>query len=75
MKAHVHNTVHHQLKQIYDAIELKPHYLRIDPDLGDASTEMDDATPDNLFALKEAGIACSEANANDLSELAALLTT
>jgi len=68
------DTVHHQLKQIYDAIELKPHYLRIDPDLGDASTDMDDATSDNLIALKEAGIACSEANANDLSELAALLT-
>lgn len=68
------DTVDYQLASIYDAIGKKNQYLRIDPDLGDASTDMDDASPDNLLALKEAGIGAAEDNEDNLKAFAKILT-
>jgi patatin-like phospholipase/acyl hydrolase len=67
------DTVDFQLRSIYDAIRRKKHYLRIDPLLGDAAQEMDDADEENLIALKEAGIESAEHNRKSLTDFAKLL--
>ncbi|MGF1534671.1 MAG: patatin-like phospholipase family protein [Bernardetiaceae bacterium] len=56
----VAKTVDYQLRQIYDAVERPQQYLRIDPTLGDATPDMDNATPRNLNALRSAGIETAE---------------
>ena len=48
-------------------------YLRIDPALGDASASMDDASEDNLLALKQAGIEAGETHDDELRAFAKLL--
>ena len=48
-------------------------YLRIDPELGLASREMDDASLQNLNALKEAGLESARQHEGDLREFAKLL--
>ncbi len=63
----VAETVHFQLQQIYNAVGKPDQYVRIEPDLLDASPEMDDASIENLNALKVAGQACAEEN-DDLLE-------
>jgi patatin-like phospholipase/acyl hydrolase len=54
------DTVDFQLKQIFDAIDKSENYIRINPEMGEADTEMDNASEKNLMALKEAGIATAE---------------
>jgi patatin-like phospholipase/acyl hydrolase len=49
-------TVDYQLKQIFDATESGAFYHRIQPGLQDAKSAMDDVSPENLIALKEAGL-------------------
>ncbi|GAB4408972.1 MAG: patatin-like phospholipase family protein [Microscillaceae bacterium] len=60
MMSGVNQTVHYQLKQIYQAVGKVEQYIRIEPDLNNAKSDMDDASPKNLKALKEAGIKASE---------------
>lgn len=67
------DTVHYQLEQIFDAIRRKKQYLRIEPELGDASHEMDDADEENLVALREAGIETAEAYRAVLEKFSAQL--
>ena len=67
-------TVHYQLRQIYDTIKARKDYplpyLRIDPSLGAATEEMDDASPENLIALRDAGQKAAEDNVQELRKFA-----
>ena len=51
-------TVHYHLRQIFDTLSKKDKadYYRFEPGLGNANSEMDDASPENLKALEEAAI-------------------
>jgi len=64
------DTVDFQLKQVFDATDNSPNYIRINPEIGEAEPEMDDASPRNLQALKEAGIATAEKNNDKLESIA-----
>lgn len=67
------DTVDFQLKQIFDAADSGKNYIRIDPEMGDADTEMDNASDENLQALKEAGIAAAEKKEAELERIADFL--
>ena len=67
------DTVGYHLTQIYNAVEKPDQYLRIDPDLGDASASMDDASEENLLHLRQAGIEAAEKNEDELRRFAKLL--
>lgn len=64
MMSGVAETVDYQLRQIYDAVERPDQYLRINPKLYGAKSSMDDASHENLQALKESG----EKNAAEADE-------
>lgn len=64
------DTVDFQLQQIFDATDNAQNYIRINPEIGEAEPEMDDASVRNLQALKEAGIAAAEKQ-NDKLEMIA----
>lgn len=49
-------TIDFQMKHIFDAINCGDNYFRINPDIGAASIDMDNASPENLNALQHAGI-------------------
>lgn len=67
------DTVSYELGQMFDAVDKSAQYLRIVPDLGKASPEMDNATPQNLKALQEAGAQTAEAHRQALDAFADLL--
>jgi patatin-like phospholipase/acyl hydrolase len=67
------DTIDFQLRQIFDAIDKENNYIRIDPEMGEADTEMDNASPENLQALKEAGIATAEKYEDELERVADFL--
>ncbi|MEE8105949.1 MAG: patatin-like phospholipase family protein [Planctomycetota bacterium] len=67
------DTVDFQMKRIYEAVGKPAQYLRIEPDLGDAVPDMDDASEDNLRALREAGIEAAEEYDAKLKAFAKLL--
>lgn len=48
-------TVDYQLRQMFDAAGVADQYIRIQPNLFDASSDMSDASQENLKALDEAG--------------------
>lgn len=73
MMSGVAETVDYQLKQIYDAVEKPRQYLRISPDLGNASPKMDNASMENLKALKQAGIDNAKKFDNPLTDFVKLL--
>lgn len=75
MMSGVSQTVNYQLKQIYSAIGKPEQYTRIEPDVYNASTEMDDASPKNLNALREAGMRNAETEENNqkLESIASIL--
>ena len=52
-------TVHYHLRQIFDTLSKqdKADYYRLEPSLGTANNEMDDASTENLKALEDAAIA------------------
>ncbi|MDX2304301.1 MAG: patatin-like phospholipase family protein [Microscillaceae bacterium] len=60
MMSGVDQTVHYQLKQIFKAADIEDQYIRIEPEINNANRDMDDASPKNLKALKEAGIKAGE---------------
>lgn len=67
------DTIDFQLVQIFDAINKSQNYLRISPEMGEADTEMDNASAENLQRLKEAGIETAEKYDDDLERVAAYL--
>jgi len=70
MMSGVGETVDFQLKQIFDAVGKPDQYVRIEPNLFDASPEMDNASLENLNALKVAGQVCAEENDKLLERVA-----
>jgi patatin-like phospholipase/acyl hydrolase len=68
-------TVDYQLESIFDAVGVNNQYIRIMPELGLASPEMDDASEENLTALAEAGREAAEdkENFNKIKETVKLL--
>ena len=74
MMSGVSETVSYQLQQIYKAIGRPDQYVRIQPIIGDADTEMDDATPTNLNALRMAGTESAEINESLLDRVVATIT-
>jgi patatin-like phospholipase/acyl hydrolase len=75
MMSGVSQTIDYQLKQIFKTEGAENQYIRIEPELGYAKPDMDDASPRNLAALKEAGVKASEKEDidNRLDKLADLL--
>lgn len=69
----VSQTVNYQLKQIYNSIGAPGQFVRIDPDLGDASADLDDASAKNLKELKKSGKRAAKAHKEQLSDFADLL--
>jgi len=55
-------TVDFQLKQIFETTDSPDNYIRIQPDLYNANSDMDDASKGNLDALKNAGLKYIEDN-------------
>jgi hypothetical protein len=66
-------TVDFQMKHIFDAIGCGDKYFRINPEIGYASIEMDNASEENLKALKEAGITAAREHDKELEAVAAFL--
>ncbi len=56
----VSETVHFQLKQIFDSVGKSDFYLRIDERLTQASENMDDVSSENLKALQQEGQSAAE---------------
>lgn len=73
MMSGVSETVDYQLQKIFDSVSLSNQYLRINPGLGLASPDMDNATGSNLAALEEAGAECAVSNEEALIDFAKLL--
>ncbi|HVA98307.1 MAG TPA: patatin-like phospholipase family protein [Bacteroidia bacterium] len=67
------DTVDFQLMQLFDAANVSENYIRIVPEFGMASSDMDDVKPENLIALKEAGTAASEKNDDVLNKAVEML--
>jgi patatin-like phospholipase/acyl hydrolase len=65
-------TVHYQLLQVFSSLEdkaLRKNYYRLEPSLFNASSEMDDASLENLEALHEAGLYFIDKNADVIEEI------
>jgi len=60
MMSGVSETVDYQLRKLFEAFGKPQNYVRIMPELGMGAPEMDDASPQNLAALKEAGTMSAE---------------
>lgn len=68
-------TVDYQLKQIFDTLDSadKDDYHRVDPDIGLANPEMDDASPENMEALRQASKAYIAENQDELDVIVSKL--
>ncbi|MBN8683486.1 MAG: patatin-like phospholipase family protein [Chitinophagales bacterium] len=73
MMSGVSETVDYQLMKLFKTLGVPQQYHRIMPDLGGASPEMDDVSPKNLDALRQAGIKCADDNDEKLDTIAAKL--
>ncbi|MFT5054179.1 MAG: patatin-like phospholipase/acyl hydrolase [Oceanospirillaceae bacterium] len=66
-------TVHYQLRMMFDTVVKKgdtnKDYIRIDPDLLSASSEMDDASEENMNHLREAGLDYVASNKNQIDAI------
>lgn len=66
--------VEYHMEQIASTVKSKTkHYIRIKPQLFDAAPDLDNATPENLAALKQAGIDNAELLDAQLDEIVELL--
>jgi patatin-like phospholipase/acyl hydrolase len=72
MMSGVSETVHHQMKQIYDSVDKPEQYLRINPKLN-KSIEMDNASGKNLDMLEEIGLRTAEEHDSELERFAKML--
>jgi patatin-like phospholipase/acyl hydrolase len=66
-------TVDFQMKHIFEAIGCGDKYYRINPDIGEASIDMDDASAGNLEKLKQAGMDTARKHDEDLEAVARFL--
>lgn len=66
-------TVTYQLHKIWDTTTTPDHFIRLAPDLYEASPEMDDASLKNLNCLREAGTKFVTENLDKLNEVVKLL--
>ncbi|MDY6911415.1 MAG: patatin-like phospholipase family protein [Chloroflexota bacterium] len=73
MMSGVSETVDYQLAQIYDAVGHPEQYLRINSELASANPEMDDASSENLLALKQDGTRIAEEFDGQLDSFVELL--
>jgi hypothetical protein len=75
MMSGVSEVVDFQLRQIYDAVGAPEQYIRIDPTLDPkvVNPDMDDASRDNLVALKNLGRQTAERFDDELGRVADLL--
>jgi uncharacterized protein len=74
MMSGVSQTVDYQLRQIFDAVGAPNHYMRMDVEIPKGvNTAMDDATPENLLALKELGTKTAEDADDKLNDFMQLL--
>jgi patatin-like phospholipase/acyl hydrolase len=74
MMSGVSETVHYQLRQMFDAVgNAGTHYFRIMPEIIRASTDMDDASPANLQFLKEDGTESAQKHETVLNLIAEFL--
>lgn len=62
-------TVSHQLEWLFDAGKNKEGYFRLEPEIGDANSDMANATSKNMAALKRAGVHFVEKNKAKIDEL------
>lgn len=74
MMSGVSETVDYQLAQIYDAVGKPEQYLRINGELQFADSDMDNASKDNLVALKQDGTRIAEEFDNHLDDFVKLIT-
>jgi uncharacterized protein len=70
MMTGVSETVHYQLNKLYKTMGHAKSYYRIMPELGEASPEMDVSTENNVFNLKQAGLATALKYDEELEEIA-----
>ena len=75
MMSGVSETVDYQLRQIFHAVGKPDQYLRITPDLGNANEDLDDASKENLNALRSAGEKTAKDSEKQLTNIAQLLLT
>lgn len=70
-------TVDYQLRKLYDALPASDtvDYHRLEPELGLASPEMDDARAENMEALRQAGKAFIAENLSELHSIVTKLIT
>ena len=73
MMTGVSETVDYQLRKLFKTIDCADQYYRIMPELGDSNPEMDDTSPKNLEALRQAGIKTSELHEDVLDKIALML--
>jgi patatin-like phospholipase/acyl hydrolase len=73
MMSGVSETVDYQLKQIFKAVDKTDQYVRFEPSLGAANSEMDDASIENLHALKDAGESFAAAEKKKIEAVAKML--
>ena len=73
MMTSVSETVDYQLMKLFKTIDCSDQYFRIMPELGDANPAMDDISPKNLEALRQAGIKTSNLNEDKLEKIAKML--
>lgn len=67
-------TTHYHLLKMFAANGNQNNYMRIQPNnLANAKPDMDDASQNNLMALKEVGIKTAENCANDLDKIVGIL--
>lgn len=69
MMSGVSETVEFQLSQIFASLGRSDQYLRISPELGKASPDLDNTTAANLFALQEAGLYSAKINSGRIDSL------
>lgn len=62
-------TVDYHLKQLFDTTNAPDNYIRIEPDLYNASPNLDDASDDNLKNLREAGLQYIANNTEQLNKI------
>lgn len=75
MMSGVSETVDYQLTQMFKTIDHPEQYLRINMELLDGSPDMDNATPENLDALRQDGIRLAQEVDDKLNSFVDLLLT
>ena len=73
MMTGVAETVDYQLRKIFASVGVGSQYVRIEPDLGRASADLDDASNDNIVELERAGNECVIQNQQTLNAVAMAL--